>query len=63
MWGVNIDTVSEKMSLPEARVLKGAYLLAEPQFNFGEENGHLQGNAEVSGHRYRMVGGGEGPQE
>lgn len=35
--GVNIDTVSEKMSLPEARVLKGAYLLAEPQFNFGEK--------------------------
>ena len=37
VWGINIKTVSEKMSLPEARVLKGAYLLAEPQFNFGEK--------------------------
>lgn len=36
VWGVNIDAEKEKMSLPEARVLKGAYLLSEPQFNFGE---------------------------
>ena len=27
VWGVNIDADKEKMSLPETRVLKGAYLL------------------------------------
>lgn len=38
VWGVTINTLTEKMSLPEARVLKGAHLLAEPQFNFGERS-------------------------
>ena len=36
VWGVIINARTEKMALPEARVLKGAYLLAEPQFNYGE---------------------------
>ena len=35
IWGVTIDANEEVMSLPEARVLKGAYLLSEPQFNYG----------------------------
>ena len=35
IWGVIIDAHKEIMSLPEARILKGAYLLAEAQFNFG----------------------------
>ena len=34
IWGVTIDANEEVMSLPEARILKGAYLLSEPQFNF-----------------------------
>ena len=38
VWGVTINTSTEKMSLPEARVLKGVHLLAEPQFNFGERS-------------------------
>ena len=38
MWGVQINASTEKMSLPETRVLKGAYLLAEPQFNYGERS-------------------------
>ena len=37
VWGVTINTTTERMSLPEARVLKGAHLLAENQFNFGEK--------------------------
>ena len=38
VWGVQINASTEKMSLPETRVLKGAYLLAEPQFNYGERS-------------------------
>ena len=33
VWGLIIDADTEKMSLPEARILKGAYLLAQPCFN------------------------------
>ena len=35
VWGLIIDADTEKMSLPEARILKGAYLLAQPCFNYG----------------------------
>ena len=37
VWGLTIDADSEKMSLPEARILKGAYLLAQPHFNYGNK--------------------------
>ncbi|CAK9076517.1 unnamed protein product [Durusdinium trenchii] len=37
VWGLTIDTDLEKMSLPEARILKGAYLLAQPHFNYGNK--------------------------
>ena len=35
VWGVCIDAKSERISLPEARILKGAYLLAGTDFNYG----------------------------
>ena len=38
VWGVTINAQTGRMSLPEARILKGAYLLAEPAFNYGEYN-------------------------
>ena len=37
VWGVYINADEEKMSLPEARVAKGAYLLTNDHFNFGEK--------------------------
>eukprot|EP00435_Cladocopium_sp_Y103_P032360 s4058_g8.t1 len=36
IWGIYINA-DEKMSLPEARVSKGAYLLNNEQFNYGEK--------------------------
>ena len=38
VWGLIIDADTERMSLPEARILKGAYLLAQPCFNYGDKN-------------------------
>ena len=38
VWGLSIDAKQEKMSLPEARILKGAYLLNGSAFNYGEKN-------------------------
>ena len=38
VWGVAINTETERMSLPEARILKGAYLLQNPEFNYGEKS-------------------------
>eukprot|EP00435_Cladocopium_sp_Y103_P038135 s583_g10.t1 len=38
VWGVIINAQTERMSLPEARVLKGAYLLAEGHFDYGERS-------------------------
>ena len=37
IWGLRIDADQERMSLPEARITKGAYLLNQPEFNYGEE--------------------------
>ena len=37
VWGLSINAQTEKMSLPEARVLKGAYLLNGSDFNYGEK--------------------------
>ena len=36
VWGVRIDAKTEKMSLPEARVAKGAHLLQGLEFSYGE---------------------------
>ena len=36
VWGVKIDAEKEKMSLPEARVAKGAHLLQGLEFSYGE---------------------------
>ena len=38
VWGLIIDADTERVSLPEARILKGAYLLAQPCFNYGDKN-------------------------
>ena len=38
VWGLIIDADAERMSLPEARILKGAYLLAQSCFNYGEKD-------------------------
>ena len=38
VWGLTIDADLEKMSLPEARILKGAYLLAQTHFNYGNKS-------------------------
>lgn len=35
IWGVIMDADEETMSLPETRILKGAYLLAGSEFNYG----------------------------
>ena len=35
VWGVCIDARRERVALPEARILKGAYLLAGADFNYG----------------------------
>lgn len=35
VWGLCMDAGTNRMSLPEARILKGAYLLAQPTFNYG----------------------------
>ena len=59
VWGVNIDAEKEKMSLPEARVLKGAYLLSEPQFNFGERTVTLKDMQRFSRHSHGLGDGGE----
>ena len=37
IWGVCMDADKETASLPEARILKGAYLLAGTGFNYGEK--------------------------
>ena len=37
VWGLSIDAKQEKMSLPESRILKGAYLLNSALFNYGEK--------------------------
>ena len=37
IWGLNIHADEEKMSLPEARVAKGAHLLNEAGFSYGEK--------------------------
>ena len=37
IWGVCMDADKETASLPEARILKGAYLLAGAGFNYGEK--------------------------
>ena len=37
VWGLNIDACSERMSLPEARVAKGAHLLHSSDFSYGEK--------------------------
>ena len=37
VWGVAINADTERMSLPEARILKGAYLLQNAEFNYGEK--------------------------
>ena len=37
VWGVCMDADKETASLPEARILKGAYLLAGSGFNYGEK--------------------------
>ena len=38
VWGLTINAETERMSLPEARILKGAYLLAQPCFNYGHKD-------------------------
>ena len=43
VWGVAINTETERMSLPEARVLKGAYLLQGSEYSFGEKTLTLKG--------------------
>ena len=35
VWGLDIETVSEEVHLPERRILKGASLLSEACFDFG----------------------------
>ena len=37
VWGVIMETDTEKAMLPERRVQKGAVLLAEPAFDYGEK--------------------------
>ena len=37
VWGVCINAKTERVSLPEARILKGAYLLAGADFNYGAQ--------------------------
>ena len=37
VWGLNIDAQTERMSLPEARVAKGAHLLHASDFSYGEK--------------------------
>ena len=37
VWGVKIDADTERMSLPEARITKGAYLLNASDFNYGQK--------------------------
>ena len=36
--GVSTNTETERMALPEARILKGAYLLQDGGFNYGEKS-------------------------
>ena len=37
VWGLIIDAKQERMSLPESRVTKGAYLLNASEFSYGEK--------------------------
>eukprot|EP00435_Cladocopium_sp_Y103_P033871 s4663_g8.t1 len=37
VWGVHLDAQQERMSLPEARISKGAYLLQSSDFGYGEK--------------------------
>jgi len=43
VWGVAINTETERMALPEARVMKGAYLLQGSEYSFGEKTLTLKG--------------------
>eukprot|EP00438_Fugacium_kawagutii_P035496 Skav226807 [mRNA] locus=scaffold2056:134273:145141:- [translate_table: standard] len=38
VWGLVMNAKEEKVSLPEARIAKGAYLLAEAGFDYGERS-------------------------
>ena len=38
VWGLDMDTVTEEIHLPERRILKGANLLADPQFDYGNKD-------------------------
>lgn len=42
IWGVIMDTESETAALPERRIQKGALLLAEPGFDFGDQTATLK---------------------
>ena len=61
--GETAPSTAQELLREAQRLADGSLLAGGTAVQFWRENGHPQGNAEVSGHRYRMVGGGEGPQE
>ena len=38
VWGLDMDTITEEIHLPERRILKGANLLADSQFDYGNKD-------------------------
>ena len=38
VWGLDMDTATEEIHLPERRILKGATLLNEPAFEYGNKD-------------------------
>ncbi|CAE7377685.1 unnamed protein product, partial [Symbiodinium necroappetens] len=38
VWGLDMETASEEIHLPERRILKGANLLCEPAFEYGSKD-------------------------
>eukprot|EP00971_Amphidinium_carterae_P215622 4280033-Amphidinium_carterae.1 len=48
-WGLTFDTQRHEVSIPEQRILKGAYLLAEPKFDAGNRELTLRDVQKVRG--------------
>ena len=38
VWGLDMETATEQVNLPEKRILKGANLLGEPDFDYGNKD-------------------------